>query len=107
MLWVLHQSMKPLKPRALDPGRAVTDRSGVKIECSSNANHERGLERFNILRHKPLLLWGTHADPDNVRSAFAHLGENFLFFIRNQASERWRVCSNHLQPRELFLKGVP
>src|SRR6202041_1093603 len=97
MLRVLHQPMKPLEPRSLDPGRAVTNGSGMKIEGSSDSDHERDLKRFYVSRHEPLLLGGAQAHPEDVRSAFAHLGENFLFLIRNQASEGRRVCSDYLE----------
>src|ERR1700723_85255 len=104
MLRVLHQPMKPLEPRALDPGRAVTNGSGMKIKGSSDPDHERDLKRFNVSGHEPLLLWGAQAHPEDVRSAFAHLGENLPFLIRKQASEGRRVCPDHLQAGKLFLK---
>ena len=78
----------------------------MEIERGAHTDQQRNLKAIDHLSHESLLLGRAQADPENVRSCFAHLIYEIFLFIGADCPERRRECSNHLQARESTLKNI-
>jgi hypothetical protein len=49
---ILHESMKPVEPGALDPSWTIMHAAGEKIECGSDAEHHPRIEARQDVPHE-------------------------------------------------------
>src|SRR5690606_27870849 len=104
---LLREAEHPLAAGAAQYARCTLHLARHHLECASDADQHRRVQRAAVRRHPAILLRGTETNPDDIRIGGIQPRVDLLLLVAGQRTEGRRVMADDPGPGEIPAELLP